>query len=321
MRIAKQKTDKRETEVESTFGGYDRSGETPENSFFDMKNMTGESYPHISVREERGLMNSNGARIFDIMCLDIKLGSDIVKNALVADCENRIKAFYTENGKPASADLFNTSSLLTQKEKKWVISGTRIYFFPDNVYYDMMNGTAGSLAVHTSYALGPQNGAFIELSFTPCDREGNEADELSPYRKVERISYKLLETGEKGEMIKKLSFTNAVISGDTVSLRGLELPELNRDYNVVCRPVGGSALVVEAAEIYAQSSGTVYLDRSIPEMDYVVAAKNRLWGCRYGEDAYGRCVNEIYASAVGDPCNWNRFQGASTDSWFSSVSS
>lgn len=52
--------------------------------------------------------------------------------------------------------------------------------------------------------------------------------------------------------------------------------------------------------------------RDIPEMDYVVECGNRLWGCYYSEVAG---LNEIYASKLGDPTNWDVFQGLSTDSW------
>ena len=50
--------------------------------------------------------------------------------------------------------------------------------------------------------------------------------------------------------------------------------------------------------------------RSIPEMDFVVEAGNRLWGCRSGGG-----VNELYGSKLGDFRNWSAFEGLSTDSY------
>ena len=64
----------------------------------------------------------------------------------------------------------------------------------------------------------------------------------------------------------------------------------------------------------------VTVRRAVPEMDFVVEAQNRLWGCRYGESD-GRLVNELYASALGDPTAWHRFSGLSTASWAASVGS
>ena len=57
----------------------------------------------------------------------------------------------------------------------------------------------------------------------------------------------------------------------------------------------------------------------MPELDYVTQCGNRLWGCRYGTDAQGRVVNELYACKLGDFKNWNCFMGISTDSWVTGV--
>lgn len=52
------------------------------------------------------------------------------------------------------------------------------------------------------------------------------------------------------------------------------------------------------------------LTRPLPEMDFVVEAQNRLWGCRCGNG-----VNELYGSKLGDFRNWSVFEGLSTDSY------
>lgn len=59
-------------------------------------------------------------------------------------------------------------------------------------------------------------------------------------------------------------------------------------------------------------------DRGMPDMDYVVEAQNRLWGCKYGE-VDGEKINEIYASALGDFKNWRQYDGTSMASWTASV--
>ena len=41
-------------------------------------------------------------------------------------------------------------------------------------------------------------------------------------------------------------------------------------------------------------------------MDFICENENRLWGCK--EDT-------IYSSKLGDPFNWNVFDGLSTDSY------
>lgn len=57
-----------------------------------------------------------------------------------------------------------------------------------------------------------------------------------------------------------------------------------------------------------------------PDMDYVIEAQNRLWGCKYGT-VNGKLVNEIYASALGRFDVWHKYAGVSTDSYAASVGS
>lgn len=76
-----------------------------------------------------------------------------------------------------------------------------------------------------------------------------------------------------------------------------------------------------ALESAFEQNNPVTINRKMPIMDYVIENKNRLWGCRYGEDEDGNFVNEIYASKLGDFKNWNCFEGVSTDSYRASLGS
>jgi len=319
MRIPVQNHDKRERKMISSFGGYDRRGDTPEGSFYDMKNMSGADYPRISTRNRRYEAELSGARIFDIMCLDIYSNGNIVKNALVADCENRIKAFYLEDGVLTGHDIFNTSTLLSKREKQSVVVGTKVYFFPDKVFYDMMDGSVGPLELHTSYEQGALSDGFYEFAFECCDIDGNDADESSPYRRLRRYCYKLSDDGSKGDFSSFMTFTESIAKNDTVELLFSKDAELSGYYNIINRAQDKTFLVVESDHVGTVSSGIISVKREVPEMDFVISAKNRLWGCRYGTDASGKCVNEIYASAPGDATNWNRFRGVATDSYSASV--
>lgn len=62
----------------------------------------------------------------------------------------------------------------------------------------------------------------------------------------------------------------------------------------------------------------IHVDMTMPEMDYVCEANNRLWGCKYGI-VNGKAINEIYASKLGDFRNWKNYMGLSTDSYAVSV--
>ena len=59
-------------------------------------------------------------------------------------------------------------------------------------------------------------------------------------------------------------------------------------------------------------SGEAALKREVPDMDFLCENENRLWGCK---------GDTIFASKLGDPFNWNVFDGLSTDSFSASVGS
>lgn len=60
------------------------------------------------------------------------------------------------------------------------------------------------------------------------------------------------------------------------------------------------------------SESDVTLKRNVPDMDYICECGNRLWGCK---------GDEIFASALGDIKNFNKFDGVATDSWAVDVGS
>lgn len=57
---------------------------------------------------------------------------------------------------------------------------------------------------------------------------------------------------------------------------------------------------------YCSLLNVVTVSRTVPDMDYICVNENRMWGCK---------GDTIYASKLGDPLNWNVFDGLSTDSW------
>lgn len=71
-------------------------------------------------------------------------------------------------------------------------------------------------------------------------------------------------------------------------------------------------LPTEEVQVTFGQEGYLEISRQMPRMDFVVECQNRLWGCRYSE---ADSINEIYCSSLGDPRNWEVYQGLSTDSW------
>ena len=103
-------------------------------------------------------------------------------------------------------------------------------------------------------------------------------------------------------------------AGDGLTISGCTSdPSNNRD--VVVKSVTSNKITVADNTFTAGSeSGTIKLERKVPDMDYICESENRLWGCSSTEQT-------IYASALGDPCNFNVFESLSTDSYALAVGS
>ena len=109
--------------------------------------------------------------------------------------------------------------------------------------------------------------------------------------------------------------------GDGVTISGIaseSLQDLNN--NMVVWAKGDNYIVVTGILDKVTTQETpITVARRMPNMDFIVESKNRLWGCRYGIALNGQMVNEIYASKLGDFKNWNVFAGISTDSYAATV--
>lgn len=100
------------------------------------------------------------------------------------------------------------------------------------------------------------------------------------------------------------------ISGALKSIFGdREIVLCGDDYIVV----EGSVANTEHASAMLGFVG-ITVKRSVPDLDYITEAGNRLWGCR-NEYRDGKIINEIYVSALGDPTNWSKYDGITSDSY------
>lgn len=105
--------------------------------------------------------------------------------------------------------------------------------------------------------------------------------------------------------------------GDAVSIRAADGTEGDGLLlgPLVIREIGGAELRFYENSFEGLGGTTlegVTVERTVPDMDHIFEHQNRLWGCK---------GNEIYASALGDPTNWNVFDGLSADSWRLTVGS
>lgn len=91
----------------------------------------------------------------------------------------------------------------------------------------------------------------------------------------------------------------------------------NGDFNktTVIQEKGDNYIVVigSLTSSFTQGSG-LKIARKVPDMDFICENSNRLWGCSSAN-------HEVYSCKLGDPTNWNAFEGISTDAYAATVGS
>lgn len=322
MRVFPQKRSVMTKKSVFTFKGFDRRLKSSEKAFREMTNMSGMEKNCVSVRGKRGFMDMEANEIYSMVSTDVLIDGVIRENAFIVDTGNRLKAFYYEAGVLKRKDIMNTTSFTTGKNKM-ITSGGYLYFFPDKKYINLMNTReSGSLEATVDLNAGTTETAtgtyFYETTLVSTDQTGKNNTADSGYIRIRSERCKDL-NGVKGDHVNYHNFAVKFRVGDTVKLEGA--PEGDGLHRIVYIPDDYSYIVVRGvlSGSNVTADGIVTVSRNVPDMDYVVAAGNRLWGCRYGVNDNGEPVNEIYASAQGDAKNWNTFDGVSTDSYVASV--
>ena len=305
------------------FLGLDRRAAIPEGAFAAMRNLSAAEYPLLSVRPRRGLLRT----------LQSPSGM-LAKDALLT----------VEDGALCINALPTPLTGLAPGPKQLISMGARVLIFPDKVYYNTADPTDfGSLEADWSY-----EGA---VDYCLCDRDGNPwedptVSDTEPGAPENGALW--LDTAGGGQVLRQYSavqlcwvevgtvYTRLRFQSlgeiprlfsryDGVEISGAYFDCLNGD-KILYALSGGAeerdsvVLVGLIQAALSRESDSIRIRRRLPDMDYVCECQNRLWGCRYGL-AEGRIVNEIYASALGDPKNFRQYLGLSTDSWTASLGS
>ena len=171
-------------------------------------------------------------------------------------------------------------STVSASDKQFAMLGDYIIILPDKAYYDIVSGQFGKL--EEKYI-----GAAGAISFANGTYAGKPANGNA-----------LITTGT--------AFTFKV--GDAVTISGcVTHPENNK--TPIIREISSDKKTLffyENTFAIGSESGAVTVARTVPDMDYICSNDNRLWGCK---------GDTVYASKLGDPFNWNVFDGVATDSF------
>jgi len=340
--MPKLKGSAKRTLMTSAFYGLNENEIIADGELHDMTNMSGDSYPLLTLRKKRGISSWN---------LD---GQPLVP---LTGIHGRDQLVYTRgdtvyyNMLPVAGISVSTDAAMCPK--KIVSFGAYVLIFPDLKYFNTADQTDCGLM----YRTWEMDGDDIEM--TMCRNDGTDYDYTSlnkgatpPANPTDKMYW--LDTSGDNDVLRQYSAqteewtevatTYVKISGtgigtglkeyDCIDISGLELAGDDPDPKLAAQVqnLNASTIVYACGDDYILVAGllsnsidegdlvdnTVHADMNIPDMDYVVESNNRLWGCKYGL-VDGQVVNEIYASALGDFRNWRKYMGLSTDSYTASV--
>ncbi len=312
-----------EREVMDVFAGYNHRLKIADGEWFDTRNLSSADYPLLANRKKRGLVRKLTAP-----------GGLLAKEKL---------ALVEDGALWYDGERTHLRNLLPG-EKQLVSMGAYLCIFPDKVYYNTANpADCGSMDARyrssgsVRYRLCRADGTLYENVTVSAEAPASPAN-AALWLDSSGSAHTLMEWSSASEVwtaiptvYTRLDFlSNGVLpkrfkANDGVTISGAAVENVNGEK--ILYAVGGDrehfdyAVVVGLLdETVTQTEGTVVIERTVPDMDYVCEAKNRLWGCKYGT-ADGKNLNEIYCCALGDFKNWRQYLGLSTDSWTASVGS
>jgi hypothetical protein len=286
----------------TAFAGLNRNLRIRDNEFADMRNISSALLPVASARQRRRklriLKDPNGLFAHEKLCW--------------ADGT----AFYYNGVKKGT---------LTGSEKQFVRMGAYVLIFPDKAYYNTHTDEFGKLDAAFT---GSVSAALCKLdgdpygSYATGDTEpespkngdlwldtGGDVNVLKQYAAVNQqwITISTVYTKLSAPGICK-----AFSKHDGLEITGFTQKELNGSFYLV--DAAADWVIIVALIEKPETAAGVKLQRKVPDMDFVVEHGNRLWGCSSEK-------HEIYASALGDPKNWNQYLGVASDSYAVTVGS
>lgn len=169
--------------------------------------------------------------------------------------------------------------------KSFASIGKYIIILPDMKYYDTVSDSFGSMEASLTNI-----SCFFE--------DGTYAGEPAEGNTIRAADNTVV-------------FENTFKVGDAITISGSSTAANNT--TIIVREIEGNKLrFYENSFTASETAEILALRRTIPVLDYVCENGNRLWGCK---------GDTVYASKLGDPFNFNVFDGLTTDSWACDVGS
>lgn len=289
----------RNRSITTDFRGLNLSQGIGDGEWAWMQNMDTREYPAVARRQKRvhvaTLNKPNGLCATDRLCFvdGVKFYYNGFYYGDVEDSEKTLVPMGAKIAIFPDKKLFDTTTFsFTDMEQKNVSSGT--------VRVTLAKGDGTPYGEYTEGDTAPENPKNGQLWLdtsgdAPVMKTWSEAQGLWV---AEATTYVLVSATGLGQGLKAL---------DGVTVSGLEEAELNGDW-ILTDAGPDYILFTGILQKALTQTGEVRVERTCPEMDFVVEKDNRLWGCSSAD-------HEIYCCKLGDPTNWRAYQGVATDSY------
>lgn len=289
----------RNRSITTDFRGLNLSQGIGDGEWAWMQNMDTREYPAVARRQKRvhvaTLNKPNGLCATDRLCFvdGVKFYYNGFYYGDVEDSEKTLVPMGAKIAIFPDKKLFDTTTFsFTDMEQKNVSSGT--------VRVTLAKGDGTPYGEYTEGDTAPENPENGQLWLdtsgdAPVMKTWSEAQGLWV---AEAITYVLVSATGLGQGLKAL---------DGVTVSGLEEAGLNGDW-ILTDAGPDYILFTGILQKALTQTGEVRVERTCPEMDFVVEKDNRLWGCSSAD-------HEIYCCKLGDPTNWRAYQGVATDSY------
>ncbi len=338
----------KQTKMTTNFTGYNHREIIEDGEMFDMQNMSGRLYPVLAPRKKRGVtvVDPQGTKL-PLNTLYGLHGRDQLVHIVGRD------VYYALQPNPVQGIQVSTEESMLPK--KIVSFGAYVCIWPDRVYFNTANlDDAGFMYKDWNNVSG---GGYKSMTLALCRADGTNYDaenitvSVSPPPEATNGQLWIDQSGDVDILkqymedmeewleiptvyikIESAGIGTGLKEYDVVEISGLAANSAVTDQKVVdqIKLLNTTNIVYGCGENYIVVAGIlsrsqesvapqkVEVNLNVPDMDFVCESNNRLWGCKYGL-RNGETVNEIYASALGDFRNWNRYMGNSQDSWTASV--
>lgn len=313
------------------FRGLNHTLGAADGDIYDMENMTSNHYPVLSPRERRRLLHA------------IKHGRGVFFYA---------GHLYWIDGKYVLKDGEKIGKIEGTEVQTFAAIGNRIVLFPAKKYVNIDDDSFGSLEAEVKgdivfAAEGKIYGSTAERNtikgniewdrffktgdaVTISGTEKNnktaivreiDGDSLRFSENCFETDYDMIYTApsemeagtycfnDRGTYYH-FDFTNAFNEGDKIlfSRHGSTKGKIYVNGAVIGDArAGEQGTYLECAEEYFDTPDHAKIARTVPDFDCICVVANRLWGAK---------GNEIHGSALGDPFNFDVFDGLSTDSYY-----